>query len=1317
MGLLVRRGLGAATAATTTLVAPGTPAASQTNGTVTVTWTAATAPGAGTVSYFVERRVQPGTTFVNACGTTSTARVTSLTCAETPGAGTYVWRVTAYFSSWTATSAESAALVVPNPDTTPPTGNVTAPSAAANVRGTVSVTSNSADSGSGVASAQFQRSPNGANTWTTIGAADTTSPYSVSWDTTTVLDGLYDLRVITTDNVGNAFTSPVVAGVRVDNTAPSLSLALSSPTNASITATTVYFRSSVAGSFTFVATVTDTGSGTASATFPLLTATNWTTHAAQTVSTPAGGPYSSTAFSWSAGASTPSTYTITATDAAGNTTSTPITFSPDTTAPTGAVTSPAASAAVRATITVTSDSADAASGVASALFQRSPAGTNTWTNIAAADTTAPYSASFVTTGVTDGLYDLRVTTTDNVGNTFTSALTTNVRVDNTAPTGAITAPAAAAKVKGTVSITSSSADTGSGVATAQFQSSPAGAGTWSNIGAADTVSPYATSWDTTTYADGLYDLRVITTDVAGNTFTSATIANVLVDNTAPTGAITAPASSANVKGTVTVTANSADAGSGVANAQFQTSPAGTNTWTNLGAADTTSPYSASWVTTTGFPDGLYDLRVITTDTVGITFTSPTTTNVRVDNTAPTISVALASGPTGAFLNGNVVFFKANAAGNFQFVATVTDGGSGAASATFPALSATNWTTHNAETDTTPPGGPFSSSTFSWVATGAAPASYTITGTDAAGNTVTRAITFTVDSTAPTGAVTAPAAAANIRGTVSVTSNSADAGSGVASAQFQTSPAGAGTWSNLGAADTVTPYATSWDTTTFTDGLYDVRVITTDNVGNTFTSATIANVRVDNTAPTGAVTAPVSSANVKGTFTVTANSADAGSGVANAQFQTSPAGTNTWSNLGAADTTSPYSVSWVTTTGFPDGLYDLRVVTTDKSGNTFTSATTTNVRVDNTAPTISVALASGPTGAFLNGTVVFVQVERRGELQVRRHRDRRRLGRGVGDVPGPERDQLDHPRHRDADHARGRAVHLDHVQLGRHRGRARVVHHHRHRRRRQHRHAGDHVHRRHHRTDGSGDGPGRVEQRERHGERHVELGRRGQRCRERAVPAVTCRRGHVDRHRHRHDVAVHDHVGHDDGGRRALRPARDHDRQCREHVHVGDDHQRAGRQHRTHRIGHRTLDEHVRERLVGRGLGARLPTRAAVCSTRSSRRRPRVRAPGATSAPPTPRRPTASPGTPRPSPTAATTCASSSPTRPGTRPRAPPSWSRCRTRPRRRPRSNSSTAAAPPAGWSRATPSSSPTPRPCGCRRCARRGAATSPIRRSRPRVT
>ena len=64
-------------------------------------------------------------------------------------------------------------------------------------------------------------------------------------------------------------------------------------------------------------------------------------------------------------------------------------------------------------------------------------------------------------------------------------------------------------------LASNSADLGgSGVDTVTFQRSPAGAGTWTS---------QAASWNTNLQADGQYDLRVVTTDFAGNSVTSATI--------------------------------------------------------------------------------------------------------------------------------------------------------------------------------------------------------------------------------------------------------------------------------------------------------------------------------------------------------------------------------------------------------------------------------------------------------------------------------------------------------------------------------------------------------------------------------------------------------------------------------------------------------------------------------------------------------------------------------------------------------------------------------------------------------------------------
>ena len=211
-------------------------------------------------------------------------------------------------------------------------------------------------------------------------------------------------------------------------------------------------------------------------------------------------------------------------------------------------------------------------------------------------------------------------------------------------------------------------------------------------------------------------------------------------------------------------------------AQFQRSPAGAGTWTTIGAADTTSPYSVNW-DTTAVADGLYDLRVITTDNVGNTFTSALVTNVRVDNTLPTNVLSLQSvAPAGsAFLNGNTVYYRGTAAGNFQLQNAVADAGSGPASSVFPALGGTVGTwTHTTQTVNTPAGGPYvTTNNFAHGAGEANSPTESVTSTDNAGNTSNATVlTFTNDSTNPTGAITAPASSANVRGnSVAVTSNS------------------------------------------------------------------------------------------------------------------------------------------------------------------------------------------------------------------------------------------------------------------------------------------------------------------------------------------------------------------------------------------------------------------------------------------------------------------------------------------------------------------------------------------------------------------
>src|SRR2546430_15772265 len=95
------------------------------------------------------------------------------------------------------------------------------------------------------------------------------------------------------------------------------------------------------------------GSGPASSVFPALGGTVGTwTHTTQTVNAPAGGPYTTTNnFAWGIGEANSPTESATSTDAAGNTSNaTVLTFTNDTTNPTGSLTAPSSAAADRKSV-------------------------------------------------------------------------------------------------------------------------------------------------------------------------------------------------------------------------------------------------------------------------------------------------------------------------------------------------------------------------------------------------------------------------------------------------------------------------------------------------------------------------------------------------------------------------------------------------------------------------------------------------------------------------------------------------------------------------------------------------------------------------------------------------------------------------------------------------------------------------------------------------------------------------------------------------------------------------------------------------------
>ena len=101
-------------------------------------------------------------------------------------------------------------------DNAAPAINVSAPSAGAQVAGTVTI-SGSASDNNAVAGVQFRVDGQA------VGAEDTSAPYSVSWNTTGETNGSHSITAVARDAAGNTTTSGGV-NVTVDNAAPAVSV-------------------------------------------------------------------------------------------------------------------------------------------------------------------------------------------------------------------------------------------------------------------------------------------------------------------------------------------------------------------------------------------------------------------------------------------------------------------------------------------------------------------------------------------------------------------------------------------------------------------------------------------------------------------------------------------------------------------------------------------------------------------------------------------------------------------------------------------------------------------------------------------------------------------------------------------------------------------------------------------------------------------------------------------------------------------------------------------------------------------------------------
>ena len=241
----------------------------------------------------------------------------------------------------------------------------------------------------------------------------------------------YSYQYVVTDTVGNA-TTYVSPSIKVDTSAPTItSFGVGATTNAYWPSggATIYYRPTVAGSFTTTVVATDAASGIDDVAFPDL-GTGWT-------STPGGLGVNT--YSWTAGPAAPGAKPLTVTNNASGTTGGTFVTTADGTPPgAGTISYPnATQSATTVPVTFTTGSDGSGSGVGTRLLQRASAtlqadgSCGTFSGFTTVTGGSNPSSPFTDTVVRGTCYAYQYVVSDNVGNQTVATSANVVKISMT----------------------------------------------------------------------------------------------------------------------------------------------------------------------------------------------------------------------------------------------------------------------------------------------------------------------------------------------------------------------------------------------------------------------------------------------------------------------------------------------------------------------------------------------------------------------------------------------------------------------------------------------------------------------------------------------------------------------------------------------------------------------------------------------------------------------------------------------------------------------------------------------------------------------
>lgn len=358
------------------------------------------------------------------------------------------------------------------------------------------------------------------------------------------------------------------------------------------------------------------------------------------------------------------------------------------------------------------------------------------------------------------------------------------------------------------------------------------------------------------------------------------------DTAAPTVTLTAPLDGATLTGTASLAATAAD-DIGVASVSFRVDG-------NEVASDASSPYEASWDTTTAI-NGNYRISAVAIDAAGNEAEVSATAVVENEGGPSSDAIRIINPVDGASICGRVTVEAA----------VSLDGAT-----VIYALDGTDVATDS--------DAPF---TWEWNTESTSNGGHRLraTATDSDGASVQNSISIDVANTGaecdnlPSVTLTAPDADTYTRGDVALSADASD-DVGVLKVQFFMD-------NGLLIEDSAIPYETSWPSDSFAEGPHSLKAIAYDTASQT--AETRITVTVDRTSPTVEITAPGEGDTVDGSVEITAD-IDENLAIDVVEFFVDG------DSVGTSMAT-PFAVDW-DTTDVAYGAHTVEVVATDRAGN-------------------------------------------------------------------------------------------------------------------------------------------------------------------------------------------------------------------------------------------------------------------------------------------------------------------------------------------------------------------------------------------------